>query len=47
MKLEKREDGYYISYYLDRGKVSGESNVKQDQAGKNSSGTYHNQLYNR
>ena len=34
MKLEKREDGYYISYYLDRGKVSGESNVKQDQPEK-------------
>ena len=34
MKLEKREDGYYISYYLDRGKVDGESNVKQDQPEK-------------
>ena len=34
MKLEKRDDGYYISYYLDRGKVSGESNVKQDQPEK-------------
>lgn len=34
MKLEKREDGYYISYYLDRGKVDGESNVQQDQAEK-------------
>lgn len=34
MKLEKRADGYYISYYLDRGKVSGESNVKQDQPEK-------------
>lgn len=34
MKLEKREDGYYISYYLDRGKVGGESNVKQDQPEK-------------
>ena len=34
MKLDKREDGYYISYYLDRGKVSGESNVKQDQPEK-------------
>ena len=34
MKLEKREDGYYISYYLDRGKVSDESNVKQDQPEK-------------
>lgn len=30
MKLEKREDGYYISYYLDRGK----SEVKQDQPEK-------------
>lgn len=34
MKLEKRDDGYYISYYLDRGKVDGESNVKQDQPEK-------------
>ena len=34
MKLEKREDGYYISYYLDRGKVDGESDVKQDQPEK-------------
>lgn len=34
MKLEKREDGYYISYYLDRGKVDGESNVQQDQPEK-------------
>ena len=34
MKLEKREDGYYISYYLDRGKVGVESNVKQDQPEK-------------
>lgn len=31
MKLEKREDGYYISYYLDRGKANG---VIQDQAEK-------------
>lgn len=30
MKLEKREDGYYISYYLDRGK----SGVKQEQPEK-------------
>ena len=30
MKLEKREDGYYICYYLDRGK----SEVKQDQPEK-------------
>ena len=34
MKLEKREDGYYISYYLDRGKVGGKSDVKQDQPEK-------------
>lgn len=34
MKLEKLDDGYYISYYLDRGKVGGESNVKQDQPEK-------------
>ena len=34
MKLEKRADGYYISYYLDRGKVGSESNVEQDQAEK-------------
>ena len=34
MKLEKREDGYYISCYLDRGKVGGKSNVKQDQPEK-------------
>lgn len=27
MKLEKLDDGYYISYYLDRGKVGTESNV--------------------
>lgn len=34
MKLEKLVDGYYISYYLDRGKVGTESNVEQDQAEK-------------
>lgn len=34
MKLEKLDDGYYISYYFDRGKVVGESNVKQDQPEK-------------
>lgn len=33
MKLEKRSDGYYISYYLDRGK-SNESRVVQDQPEK-------------
>lgn len=34
MKLEKLDDGYYISYYFDRGKVDSESNVEQDQAEK-------------
>lgn len=34
MKLEKLEDGYYITYYLDRGKVDSESNVQEDQAEK-------------
>lgn len=34
MKLEKLDDGYYISYYLDHGKVGTESNVEQDQAEK-------------
>lgn len=35
MKLEKRDDGYYISYYLDRGKVGEKkSNVQQDQPEK-------------
>ena len=34
MKLEKTSDGYYISYYLDRGKVGGESDVRQDQPEK-------------
>lgn len=34
MMLEKKSDGYYISYYLDRGKVGGTSNVKQDQPEK-------------
>lgn len=33
MKLEKLDDGYYISYYLDRGKAS-EGRVKQDQPEK-------------
>ena len=28
MKLEKRSDGYYISYILDRGKVNGQENIK-------------------
>lgn len=31
MKLEWTSDGYYISYYLDRGKVSDKSNVQEDQ----------------
>lgn len=31
MKLEKRSDGYYISYYLDRGKASG---ILQEQMEK-------------
>ena len=34
MKLEKLDDGYYISYYFDCRKVGGESNVKQDQPEK-------------
>lgn len=34
MMLEKKSDGYYISYYLDRGKVESTSNVKQDQPEK-------------
>ena len=34
MMLEKKSDGYYISYYLDRGKVGSTSNVKQDQPEK-------------
>ena len=34
MKLEKTANGYYISYYLDRGKTGGESNVKEDQPEK-------------
>lgn len=33
MKLEKRSDGYYVSYYLDRGKTN-ESRVVQDQPEK-------------
>lgn len=33
MKLEKQDDGYYISYYLDRGKAS-KGRVKQDQPEK-------------
>lgn len=34
MKLEKRADGYYISYYLDRGKVGGASPVTEDDPEK-------------
>lgn len=34
MKLSKLADGYYISYYLDRGKTGGKSNVKEDEAEK-------------
>lgn len=34
MKLEKRADGYYISYYLDRGKVGGASHVTEDDPEK-------------
>lgn len=34
MKLEKRVDGYYISYYLDRGKAGRKSDVQQDQPEK-------------
>ena len=34
MMLEKKSDGYYISYYLDRGKVGSTSNIKQDQPEK-------------
>lgn len=34
MKLEKRADGYYISYYLDRGKVGGASQVTEDDPEK-------------
>ena len=34
MKLEKRADGYYISYYLDRGKAGRKSDVQQDQPEK-------------
>ena len=34
MKLEKLDDGYYISYYLDRGKVGGASHVTEDDPEK-------------
>lgn len=31
MKLEKRSDGYYISYILDRGKTDGKDNIKVNE----------------
>lgn len=31
MRLEKRSDGYYISYILDRGKVDGKENIKWNE----------------
>lgn len=31
MRLEKRSDGYYISYILDRGKVNGKENIKWNE----------------
>ena len=31
MKLEKRSDGYYISYILDRGKVGDKDNIKTNE----------------
>lgn len=34
MKLEYTSGGYYISYYLDRGKTGGRSNVQEDQPEK-------------
>ncbi len=34
MKLEYTSDGYYISYYLDRGKTGGKSNVQEEQPEK-------------
>ena len=34
MKLEYRSDGYYITYYLDRGKEGGTSAVKKDDTEK-------------
>ncbi len=34
MRLSYDSDGYYISYYLDRGKKSDKSNVKEDQPEK-------------
>ena len=34
MKLEYRSDGYYITYYLDRGKEGGTSSIKKDDTEK-------------
>ena len=31
MMLERREDGYYISYIIDRGKVNGQENIKWNE----------------
>ena len=31
MRLEKRANGYYISYILDRGKVDGKENIKWNE----------------
>lgn len=31
MKLEKKSDGYYISYILDRGKTDGKDNIKVNE----------------
>ena len=31
MMLERREDGYYISYIIDRGKVNGKENIKWNE----------------
>ena len=34
MKLTKTADGYYISYFMDRGKSGGKSNLVEDQTEK-------------
>ncbi len=34
MKLTKMSDGYYISYFMDRGKVGSQSNLVEDQPTK-------------
>ena len=31
MMLERRKDGYYISYIIDRGKVNGKENIKWNE----------------